>query len=306
MIAENIEIMDNSTRRKKITNYIKDNPGCNIQDIVKDGEKKGYGAKKTIENILDELEKENILRKSKEKPNSRQYQLFVDNENLFLIIPSQLDELFSRLKIFMEHLKSMYFKPFANWPNFDYALGTMIFSSETEKMYYLLGRILKLPIVIVDVINDAFMFHYYCIWPTKITNQLILTKLISLYFTKIAEMNIYLFKEIDNLKNHFKDFDKIFQKNIHIYQSYADSKSYSPLKKIIALEHSCDLPYLGDELDFVLDYLWEINKDYLQYIYPELNIYGLVDRIDITNREIIHTQLCHHLKDIGETRPLIM
>jgi hypothetical protein len=306
MIAENIEIMDNSTRRKKITNYISDNPGCSIQDIVKDGEKKGYGAKKTIENILDELEKENILRKGKEKPNSKQYQLFIDEENLFLIIPSQLNELFSRLKIFMEQLKSMYFKPFADWPNFDHAFATMRFSSETEKTYYLLGRILKLPIVIVDVINDAFMFHYYCIWPTKITNQHILTKLISLYFTKISEMNIYLSKEIDNLKNYFKEFDKIFPKNMHIYQSYADSKSYSPLKKIIALEHSCQIPYLGDELDFVLDYLWEINRDYLQYIYPELNTYGLVDSIDITNREIIHGEFCTLLNNIGKHHPLIM
>ena len=307
MISENVEIIDNSTRRKKITNYIINNPGCNIQDIVKDGEKNGYGAKKTIEKILDELEKENILRKSKEKPNSKQYQLFIDKENLFLIIPSQLDELFSRLKIFMEQLKGMYFKPFADWPNFDYDLVINRFNSETEKMYYILGRILQLPIVIVDIINDAFMFHHYCIWPTKITNQQILTKLISLYFTKIAEMNIYLFKEIDNLKNHFIEFDKIFPKNLHIYQSYAYSKSYhSPLRKIISLEHSCQLPCLGDELDFVLDYLWEINKDYLIYIYPELNIYGFVDRIDITNREILHSEFCRHLENIGDKDPLIM
>ena len=72
------------------------------------------------------------------------------------------------------------------------------------------------------------------------------------------------------------------------------------------MEHSCQLPNLGDELDFVLDYLWEINKDYLQYIYPELNIYGLVDRIDITNREIIHGELCTYLKNIGENHPLTM
>jgi hypothetical protein len=298
--------MDNTTRRKKITNYIVDNPGCNIQNIVKDGEKNGYGAKKTIEKILNELEEENILRKSKEKPNSKQYQLFIDKENLFLIIPSQLDELFLRLKIFMEQLKSMYFRPFADWPNLDHAISKTIFSSEAEKIYYLLGRILKLPIVIVDVINDAFMFHYYCIWPIKVTNEQILTKLITLYFTKIAEMNIYLFKEISILKNHFKEFDKIFPKNIHLYQSYADSKSYSPLRKIISLEHSCQLPYLDDELAFVLDYLWEINKDYLKYIYPELNIYGLADRIDITNREIIHNEFCTHLKNIGEDDPSVM
>jgi hypothetical protein len=262
--------------------------------------------KKTIEKILDELENENILRKSKEKANSKQYQLFIDEENLFLTIPSQLDELFSRLKTFMEQLKSMYFKPIDDWPNLEHALGEMKFASEIEKAYYLLSRILKLPIVIIDVINDAFMFHYYCIWTTKITNKQILTKLISLYFTKIAEMNIYIYEEINNLKSYFKDFDNFFLKNIHIYRSYADSKSYSPLKKIIALEHSCKIPYLEDELAFVLDYLWEINKDHLQYIYPELNTYGLVDRIDITNREIIHSEFCSQLKRIGEKDLLVM
>jgi predicted transcriptional regulator len=46
MIAANIEIIDNTTRKKNIVKYIKDNPGCNIQDIVKDGLKNGYGAKK--------------------------------------------------------------------------------------------------------------------------------------------------------------------------------------------------------------------------------------------------------------------
>jgi len=293
MEYENIQYSD---RIEKLKNFIINNPGCSISDVIKDANNKGYGSKKTIEKIIDDLISNKILRKEKEKPNSLKCQLFIEKDNLLVIVPIQLDELFSRLKIYIEKLMNMYCKPIENWPDISYAYDENNFDNVKRDMYnHLIVRIITLPILIIDIINDAFMFHYFCIWPLKIKNPIILSKLIALYFIKIADMNTYIYQEISIFKKYFPISDKFLPGNVHIYTSYADSKNNSPLERIMCLEHIDKIPFLENELSFILDYLWELNKDHLPYIYPELKTYGLIDgmlnNIDITDRSIIYDEI---------------
>jgi hypothetical protein len=79
-------------RHMKIIEYIRSHQGCNVENIVRGTE--NYVSRVTVYKILGSLEKGGVIRRQKDKPNSRDHKLFVDKDNPLISLPIE----FARFK----------------------------------------------------------------------------------------------------------------------------------------------------------------------------------------------------------------
>jgi hypothetical protein len=82
--------MEEQERRKKIIGYITNNPGSNKENIIEAF--KNQISRVTALHTIEQLTKDNMIRKEKTKENSREQKLFVKFDNLLVSVPKELDE----------------------------------------------------------------------------------------------------------------------------------------------------------------------------------------------------------------------
>src|SRR5215469_5266398 len=90
-------------RRTKIIEYITNHQGCNIQEVIRGVE--NYVSRVTVYKILGSLEKVGAIRRQKDKPNSRDFKLFVDTNNPLISLPKEFDEFKKYYYPLLERLK---------------------------------------------------------------------------------------------------------------------------------------------------------------------------------------------------------
>ena len=82
--------MEDSQRRRLITEYIYNNPDCNKESVVK----AMYGklSRVPVLNTIDELCEDNVVRIKRENQNSRDHKLLVNTGNILFTVSKELDD----------------------------------------------------------------------------------------------------------------------------------------------------------------------------------------------------------------------
>lgn len=146
----------------KVIKYIKENPGCSKEKVVKG--MNGDPSRITVLNILDKLEYENMIDPRKEKKNSQIYKLFINDDNAIIPIKQLFDD-----------FKNSYFNLV------DKSKGK-IASKESDK------RLINALSMLYEHFVGLCIFATFYTWPEKITKKEDLNKLSIIIFDNLKEM----------------------------------------------------------------------------------------------------------------------
>lgn len=290
--------MTNEQRKKKIIDFINKNKGCSKQAIINflDGDR----SRKPALNLIKELEIEGIVIDIKDKPNSKNSKLFVNNNNLFAIVPRELDEFESLfITFFRDHAQKS-----AVHVNDIYPLIRQIISRHKKKLKkrrltldelgYLIrsnrflrdviegfGSILALVVKALEIFREfvqTYTIRAIIEWPNEINDSDSLNKLITISFFKISLIQTEIVKiinstipNLDPIEPEIRGASFFNLKNILIQCIFGKS-SLDETRKYYRL--------FGIENDIrpLLDFMAKINKStYKTNNYLPLNEWGLHD-----------------------------
>lgn len=255
--------INNSNRRQAIIDFVKSHPECDKEVVIEYCKDKGIASRLTVRKTIDELQGEEILKIIKKKNNSKSYKLTVNSENLLVIIPRDLAEIFVQFKDFADTVKKLS----QNENEIRHRIENSIYGhsiGEDYQYYRLTESVPLLPYIIIDIINDVFTFYFICILPKKIDDQNHISKLNLIYFENISRMYSYLSKELRTLlpdnesSPSTMDFPEEF---------YLKSKRYNNFTKACYISYLCAIFGIEDELYNVLDLLWIRNVETVSLMY---------------------------------------
>ncbi|MFZ0510053.1 MAG: hypothetical protein WAM14_00480 [Candidatus Nitrosopolaris sp.] len=166
-------------RRTKILDYITSHQGCNGQDVVRGVE--NYVSRVTVFNILDSLEKVGAIRIQKDKPNSRDFKLFVDANNPLISLPTEFDEFKRYYYPLLETVKEQV-KEYSEY--------------DTAQTYRYLGYLGSLGLIFGEFIR-IYDIRALLVWPNQIRDTESLKNLYILFFSEVLEI--------------LDEIDKVFQ-----------------------------------------------------------------------------------------------
>jgi hypothetical protein len=229
----------------KVIEYIKKNPGCSKQDVVRG--MKGNPSRITVLNILDRLEYEGMIIPRKEKENSQIYQLFINNESL--IIPK---------KQLLDDFKNSYLD---------------LVNKSKEKIdpkadnTYLINSLLWLYEHFVGMCIFTTLFT----WPQKINDKQDLNKLSTMAFNNLQEMQSKLIDLIPKgdkaLAKDMTSFDVTFDNFLFYFiaKSFNEYGLYGEAEKVLDFIWTITFDFLSDDI---------VNK-YIRHIQSRLEIKDL-------------------------------
>ncbi len=245
-------------RKDEIIKYLIDKPGKEEKDVLKYCLEKGIGSKVTVNQAIRELLEEDILDSGKERKNSKSYKLTVKSNNLLLIVPKDLDEIFQQFKAFIDKVKSPINGIYTN-------------PSNRDKIDHLSPRnvVSLLQYYIIEIINDVYLFYFVTILPYQLNNKDQINRLYLYYFDKIIEM-YSLISAVSLTNNQPFDPHEIQQSKLREY--YIKSKQQSLHSRLYEVAQICE--NLGIEVDLynLLSLLWSKNKE------SAISLYGLTER----------------------------
>ena len=264
MILKNVGkesiIIDNKYRRDAIIIFLRNNPGCSKEDLVRGVN--NIVSKKPVEKILKELKKEDIIKIEKEKTNSRAYKLFLNSGNILLVLDNQLRDFNEEFKKFIQKIEAVIpeltLLPFTNKENRDNNLRMILFYEQ-------------LPLFILKYLMQCLLLKTMIVWPKIIRKEEIINKLNSLVFTEISNI-------VSNYSNFYNI--KLLKSNIH-------DVNYNPniSDELTKLENNilyfaffllmCKKIGIDKEYENVVDRIWLINSDVQMYLHPEARRYNL-------------------------------
>ncbi len=264
MILKNVGkeslIIDNKYRRETIINFLKNNPGCSKEDLVRGVN--NIVSKKPVEKLLQELKREDIVKIEKEKPNSRAYKLFLSSGNILLVLDNQLRDFKEEFKKFIQKIEAVIpeltLLPFTNKENRDKNLVMIVFYEQ-------------LPLFIIKYLMQCLLLKTMIVWPKIIQKEEIINKLNSLVFTEISKI--------------VSDYSNFY--NIKLSKSNIHDVNYNPniSDELAKLENNilyfaffllmCKKKGIDKEFENVVDKIWLINSDVQMYLHPEARRYNL-------------------------------
>jgi hypothetical protein len=254
---ENI-IDSGQIRRKCIIEYVKNNPECEKEDVISYCTKIGEGSRVTLSKSINDLIKDGILNEGKEKKNSKSYKLTIASENLLLIIPKDLEDIFTELKLFIKIIKkrigngvTLSNEPLEN-------RITKRFEYESKQSF------LFLPYYVMEIINNLYTFYFNFVSPKKIENKNTVIKLYSSYFNNLSEAYYYILEELGNaIANSNYNPTSIRSK---MYKGHFESEQ-PELFPIYRTARMCRINGVEKELYSILNILWKRNEDTCKLLY---------------------------------------
>ena len=81
--------MEYSQRRRLVTEYVYNNPGCNKESVVK--ALYGILSRVPVHNTINGLCEDNVVRMEKENQTSKDYKLFINTGNILFAVSKELD-----------------------------------------------------------------------------------------------------------------------------------------------------------------------------------------------------------------------
>jgi DNA-binding HxlR family transcriptional regulator len=259
-VENELKDINDKSRRDEILNFLMDNPGCTKEDLVRGV--KNIVSKKTVIKILNELEREELVKIEREKPNSREYKLFLRSGNILIILNNQIRDFNEEFKKLVEKIEvaipELILLPFTNKKNISENFIKILFYEQ-------------LPLFILKYLMQCLLLKSIVIWPKIIQKEEIRNKLISLVFTET-------FQIVSDYSNFY---------NNKLWKSNNRQENYNPKISEELLQFSNDILYfelffryckrhgITKEFENVVDKLWLINFDVQEYLHPEAIRYNL-------------------------------
>jgi hypothetical protein len=259
-IQNKVEDINDRSRRGVIINYLRNNPGCSKEELVRGVQ--NIVSKKTVIKILKELEKEEQIKIEKDKPNSRRYNLYLCSENILIVLDKQISDinqdfrkLLEKIEIVMPELTLL---PFINKKNIDTNFRMIVFYEQ-------------LPLFILKYLMQCLLLKSIIVWPKFIQKEEVRNKLNSLAFSEISKI-------ISDYSNYYNN--KLTKNNIH-------QVNYKPNipDELVKLENNilyfafflliCKKKGIAKEFENLVDKIWLINSDVQMYLHPEAIRYNL-------------------------------
>ncbi|MGH9980615.1 MAG: hypothetical protein ACRD6U_03560 [Nitrososphaeraceae archaeon] len=259
-IQNKLEDINDRSRRGVIINYLRNNPGCSKEELVRGVQ--NIVSKKTVIKILKELEKEEQIIIEKEKPNSRRYNLYLCSENILIVLDKQISDinqdfrkLLEKIEIVMPELTLL---PFTNKKNVDTNFRMIVFYEQ-------------LPLFILKYLMQCLLLKSIIVWPKFIHKEEVRNKLNSLAFSEISKI-------VSDYSNYYNN--KLTKNNIH-------QVNYKPNipDELVKLENNilyfafflliCKKKGIAKEFENLVDKIWLINSDVQMYLHPEAIRYNL-------------------------------
>ena len=248
-VYTNNTLVGNLGHRKLVMNFIRDNQGCKAQDIV-DGIKKDL-SRAPIFDTLRELVNEGAV--IDEKINRREHRYFLNDDNLLVSIPAELDQ----FKDYFFKLINEVYQPFdtkikehdKKYPeqlrenNVDDLEWKMLdpVKQRSRLFYSLLG--------LYQHLVGMYILQSLAIWPKKIRNKETLNKLYTEVFNRLQEIQLKLTSKLFAPSDEFGLYDVAVE-------------SLFVLKPFDLNTIGMNFYRVGvdKQIELVLDSLWEISN----------------------------------------------
>jgi DNA-binding Lrp family transcriptional regulator len=259
-IQNKLEDINDRSRRGEIVNYLRNNPGCSKEELVRGVQ--NIVSKKTVIKILKELEQEEQIKIEKEKPNSRRYKLFLCSENILIVLDKQISDINEDFRKLLEKIElvmpELTLLPFTNKKNIDTNFRMILFYEQ-------------LPLFILKYLMQCLLLKSLLVWPKFIQKEEVRNKLNSLVFSEVSKI-------ISDYSNYYNN--KLTKNNIH-------QVNYKPNipDELIKLENNilyfafflliCKKKGIAKEFENLVDKIWLINSDVQIYLHPEAIRYNL-------------------------------
>jgi hypothetical protein len=250
--------MDEQQRRQIVLDSISENQGFPTEWIFQSVE--NHMSRGTFFRILTGLKKDQLVTVQKDRPNSRDNKLYVDSNNLLILIPRELEEFEGAFFILLENAKKKFDQQYLSI-KYD---SLMISSRHDPPDYTPILPLMRKPLFMFHEMVNVIVLRAMALWPLKIQNKEILAKLFTIVFTKIASMRsriseIYRFTLAG-------DMDLMLQDTI-LDRLYATETMIENMETFSRFG-------LQTEIERVSDSLWNIYRDYKRHSFPEPYLYG--------------------------------
>lgn len=245
-------------RRKCIIDYVKKNPECEKEDVIIHCTEIGAGSRVTLGTTIKMLIEEGILNDGKKRKNSKSYKLTVVSENVLLVIPQDLEYIFTEFEKFTKTVKKRF--------NSNSTIGYKILSNRNSRKfeYESKSSFPFLPYYVIEIINSLYTFYFNFILPKKIENKNVVTRLYSLYFKNLSSMYSIVLEELGDIIPNSNDIPaKIKSK---MYKGHFESEQ-PELFPIYRTARMCRINGIEKELYIVLDMLWKKNEESCELLY---------------------------------------
>ena len=251
--------LTNKERTEAIIDYIKYNPGCTKEDVIRGVTE--VWSKNTVQKILNILKEEGRIRITKDKLNSRGYKLFLCKDNILIVLNQQIKDFNNKFTKLLEKIESvipeLILLPFTSKENID--------TNFKQIVYYE-----QLPHFILKYLMQCFLLKSIAVWPGIIQKEEMRYKLTSIVFSEMSKI-------ISNYSNFYNN--KLSKNDTQIHYN---SNIFEEIKKsdndILFFElflQYCEEKGIGKEFENVVDKIWELNSDVQIYLHPEASQYNL-------------------------------
>ncbi|WP_134482702.1 hypothetical protein [Candidatus Nitrosocosmicus franklandus] len=249
-------------RKNRIIDYLTNEGNKRVKDVLNYCIKEGIGSKSTVTEAIQELLAEGILNSGKERRNSKSYSLSVNSDNLLLVIPKDLDNIFEQFKKFIDKVKQFEKKKkFENRIEIE-AIGTSKKANLVQKD----GASL-LQYDMIEIINDVYLFNFVVILPARLHDENLINRLYSIYFNKISEMYLYV---ISDLSTENSPFNSDIDQQLLLYVNYMDSKGQNLWGRLYEIVKISEIMQIEDDLDNLLKLLWSKNTEPFLLLYKQI------------------------------------
>ena len=251
------ETLNPEERRRKIIDFVESHEGCSPEQCFKELESKM--ARSTFFGHLLELKNDEII--TAQHANKRDQRLFLNKTNILVSTQSKLEEFDKAFAFLMDKTgKRITFSAIAE-PLV--VLSKTPIDSSKILSYEQINRLLDTKLSIFFRMIDSFLLQSLIVWPKKIEDKETLKKLQVSVFLKIVDM-ILKYSEIH------KDAD--FWKPRQEYEIFKRLRGAPLLLQFQAIYEQIGMK---QEIDAVIDSLWNIDEDIRHLAYKEREMLGL-------------------------------
>jgi hypothetical protein len=262
------EVSD-AQRRIHIINYIATHQGCTKADLERGI--KDLISKKTIHKWVREMINENILFEEKEKLNSRDHKLYVNENNPLVSVPKEIEQFENAFFPFFNKItnrfeNTLFVRAWEDYQDKEGKRSTIhapkLLSDER------LAELNTLRLSIFFRMIDSYLFRSILIWSKQIQDKETRRKLYENIFTKIADMltNIAELHEEDSDSGYLTRMSKSHLED-HI------SERLGGVGSLYTYKERFKKVGMQKEVEAVIDSLWNIDKPIHELIYQEPEIF---------------------------------
>lgn len=229
-------ILNREEMENILVDYVRRKRGCTKENIIKD--ESIFISRGTVYKIVKDLEIRKIVEVRQERPNSRNHELYVIDENPIVTAQIELAELEKNVDIFLQKIKK---------PEMKYKVSSD--EKNARQLYYLI------PLGIIGSVIQAYLIKLFHRWSEY--RQDVLAELISKVFVKIAQI--------------IMSFGRNIKVKKYLEPDYSDLAEYGYkfVFQIVGALIACDKYGVLAEFSEILDSIWKINSDIEEFIFLE-------------------------------------